>query len=153
MQPTRHDTLIPTVALVNTSEEITNLLEAVFQMEGFRVVTGYTVDVKRGTLNFEQFAATHRPDAVIWDIAIPYEENWAFFQEVAASPAGQRCRFILTTTNKRALEGLVGEVPAIEIMGKPWDLDELVNAVRRAIGDSAIEPPTELRHLPREHHG
>ncbi len=134
MPPTSAQTAIPTLAIVDTSEEIVRLLEALFRMEGFRVVTGYAVDIKRGTLDFEQFVRTHQPDVVIWDIAIPYEENWAFFQEVAETPAGQQCRFVLTTTNLRSLEELVGEVPVRELVGKPWDLDELVDAVRRVRG-------------------
>ena len=152
MSPTPESPRIPVLALVNTSEEITRLLEAVFQMEGFRVVSGYTVDIKRGTLDFEQFVRTHQPDAVIWDIAIPYEENWSFFKEVEATPAGQRCRFILTTTNQRALHELVGEVAVREIIGKPWDLDELVGVVRRVIGDNAAARPDELLDRRRGNH-
>jgi hypothetical protein len=40
---------------------------------------------------------------------------------------------VLTTTNKRALDALVGRTPAQELVGKPFDLDALVQAVRRAL--------------------
>ncbi len=137
MQSSSERTAIPTLAIVDTAEEIVRLLEAVFQVEGFHVVTGYTLDIKRDALDFEQFVQTHQPDVVIWDIGIPYEENWAFFQKVAATPAGQQCRFVLTTTNLRSLVELVGEVPVRELVGKPWDLDELVAAVQRVRGSGA----------------
>jgi DNA-binding response OmpR family regulator len=124
---------IPVIAVVNTSEEITDLLTVVFQMEGFRVVQAYTRDIKRGRLDFAALVQEHHPDVVLWDVAIPYEENWALFQTVQASAAGQTCRFVLTTTNKAALESLVGETPAREIIGKPFDLEEIVQSVQRAI--------------------
>ncbi len=49
------------------------------------------------------------------------------------SEAGQGRTYILTTTNKCALEAFVGEAPALELMGKPYDIDTLVDAVRRAL--------------------
>jgi len=49
----------------------------------------------------------------------------------------QQCRFVLTTTNKPALDQLVGETEAIEIIGKPYDLDQVVAAVRSALGQAS----------------
>ena len=43
-------------------------------------------------------------------------------------------RFVLTTTNKRALDGMVGSTNTIEIIGKPYDLDQVVKAVKKAAG-------------------
>lgn len=125
---------IPTVAIINTSEEITALLTAVFQMEGFRTVAAYVPDMKRGETDLTGFLREYQPAAVIFDIALPYEENWAYFQSIQQSESGRAAPFILTTTNKRALEGLVGPTPAHEVIGKPYDLEQLVEAVRRAIG-------------------
>ena len=40
----------------------------------------------------------------------------------------------MTTTHKVNLERLVGPTEAIEIIGKPYDLEEVVAAVKRARG-------------------
>ena len=46
----------------------------------------------------------------MYDIAISYEENWAFFREhVLAAGYLPEHHFVLTTTNKRVLEALVGD--------------------------------------------
>jgi hypothetical protein len=43
-------------------------------------------------------------------------------------------KVVLTTTNKKRLEELVGATDAFEIVGKPYDLEQIVNAVKVAIG-------------------
>ena len=53
-----------------------------------------------------------------------------------SSQPAQECRFILTTTNKPALDKLVGESEALEIIGKPYDLERVITAVRGALGET-----------------
>ena len=43
-----------------------------------------------------------------------------------------------TTTNKPALDKLVGETEVIEIIGKPYDLQQVVEAVRSALRPAQI---------------
>ena len=73
------------------------------------------------------------PPVVLWDIGIPYEENWALLRRVCRSRAGRRRRFVLTTANKRALESLVGATSASEFVGTPHDLERLRISVRHAL--------------------
>ena len=123
----------PLVAIVNTSEEISELLRQVFEDEGFQAVVAYVTDFKRGEPDAGAFLTQHDPRVVVWDIAIPYEENWEFFQSVQRSEAGRGRWFVLTTTNRRVLEQLVGPTGAFELVGKPFDLYELVETVRKAL--------------------
>jgi hypothetical protein len=40
---------------------------------------------------------------------------------------------VLTTVNKAALDLLVGPTPAFELVGRPYDLDHILQAVHRAL--------------------
>jgi CheY-like chemotaxis protein len=128
---------MPLIAIINTSVETIDMLRDLLEDEGFAVVATYVVRLKRGEQDLTSFFAEHRPQAVLYDIAIPYEENWDFLQQQVPPASGLAERqFVLTTTNKAALEHLVGPTAALEIIGKPFDLEVLMLAVRRAVAGS-----------------
>jgi len=88
-------------------------------------------------VDLAEFVQRHDAAVVLYDIAIPYDENWRALQERRAAPALATTPFVVTTTNQRALEGVVGPTDAVEIIGKPYDLHRIVEAVRRAAGRQA----------------
>lgn len=123
------------VAVINSNDDTVEMLRQMLQHHGFTaVVTGHVPDIKRGTLEIVQFVETHQPEVLVWDIALPYEENWRFVHLVMGHEIMRGRRFVLTTTNKRVLESLVGPTDTIEIVGKPYDMEQIVSAVERAGG-------------------
>jgi hypothetical protein len=124
----------PVVAIINTSEEVIRLLQEVLDDEGFATAAGYVLDFKEGRADIDSFFQQHRPRACIFDIAIPYAENWDYFrnQVVARNFLAAEC-FVVTTTNKEVLTTIVGPNPSIEMIGRPYDLDTIVQAVRNAV--------------------
>jgi CheY-like chemotaxis protein len=116
------------------------MLRVVLEQAGFVVVTAFTNLIRDGKVDLESLMRQHRPHVIVYDIAIPYESNWRLFEHMKASPACRGIRFVLTTTNATQLRNVAGShQQVIEIVGKPYDLDQLVKAVSKA----ATEGPAQ----------
>jgi CheY-like chemotaxis protein len=126
----------PVVAVINSSSDTVDLLRTFLEQEGFQTVVGHIPEIKQGGLDFIDFLERHGPAAIIYDISLPYDANWNFLRLVRSSEAVRELPFILTTTNKPALEQLVGATDTIEILGKPYDLQQIADAVRSALSDT-----------------
>ena len=130
----------PTVLVINNSDEVIAIIALVLSEHGFAVVDEYKITPGSGEPALQNHIARHQVDVIVWDIGLPYARNWAYFEEVEASGAFGRCGVVLTTTNKAALEGFVGPTPTHELVGKPFDLDELINAVRVSLPEGVAWP-------------
>ena len=80
-----------------------------------------------------RFMSQHQPQVIVFDVSFPYELKWQRFREF--QQLGDECRVpvVLTTTNQRALTEWSGAASVLEILGKPYDLEQLLAAVRRAL--------------------
>jgi DNA-binding NarL/FixJ family response regulator len=121
----------------NSSDDTVELLRTALEAEGFQTVVGHIPDVKKGEIDLIDFINHHTPSVIVYDISPPYDANWRFLRLVRSSEPLTKRQFVLTTTNKPVLERLVGETEALEIIGKPYDLGRVVDAVRAALGRSA----------------
>jgi CheY-like chemotaxis protein len=125
---------LPSIAVFNSSAETIEILKIALEEQGYAVSTGHVADVKKGQLDVLDFVEEHQPDAIIYDVAIPYEENWRFLRLLQSSEPLKGVKWVITTTHRKRLEELVGECGEVyEVVGKPYDLIQITNAVKDAL--------------------
>jgi len=123
------------VAVINSNADTVEMLRLILQRDGFECVTAHIDEIKRGGLDFPRFLQEHDPRVLIYDVSPPYEENWTFLNLLLRLDVMRGRKAVITTTHKANLESLVGPTEAIEILGKPYDLEEVMRAVKRAVGE------------------
>ena len=131
------DTTPPTVvAVFNTSDDIVEMLRIALENAGYLVVTGHITDMIRGNFDIQRFVAQHDPRVIVYDIAPPYERNWQFLQHLRHMPDVGHRRFVLTSTHAARVREFaqVEDEMIFEILGKPYDIEEIAEAVGVAAG-------------------
>jgi CheY-like chemotaxis protein len=123
----------PIIAVFNASDDTVELLRTALEGQGFHTVVGHIPEVKSGELDLVAFIEHHAPAVIVYDISPPYDANWTFLRLVRNLEPVKGRPFVITTTNKPVLDKLVGETEALEVIGKPYDLDQVVEAVRVAL--------------------
>jgi CheY-like chemotaxis protein len=123
----------PCVAVFNSSDDVIEMLRILLEQAGFIVVTGHVDDIKRAALDLPTFISQHDPEVIVYDVAPPYERNWRFLEHLRSRPPLLGRRFVVTTTNAKHVEEIVGRDEHIyEVVGKPFDLEQVVRAVKEA---------------------
>lgn len=123
------------VALINACDDTVEMVQRMLDASGFEVLVGcHFADLKKGKIAFVPFLTKHEPDVVVFDISPPYLENWNLFKMLRADKAMEGRGLVLTTTNKDRLDEAVGhDSAAFEIVGKPYDLDQIKTAIHAAV--------------------
>ena len=125
--------LRPVVAVFNSSDDMVELLRMMLESHGFVVVSGHIADLRRAKLDLQAFVQQNRPAAVVYDLVPPYDSQWAFLDHLRQVSPLRDIPFVLTSTNAKMARELAGRSErVIEVLGRPFDMDELLAAVRRA---------------------
>ena len=135
-----------TVAVFNANEDVVEMLRIVLENAGFVVVSAHVDDIRRGMTNLADFIEEHDPRVIVFDLVPPYDRSWRFVEHLKSAPRMKGRAFVLTSTNAKRAEDLSrGATDIHEILGKPYDLDEVVRAVRGAAGLESTLPPGARR--------
>jgi DNA-binding response OmpR family regulator len=125
----------PVVGVFNTSPDTVEMLRIALEREGFVVVAAYTFDLRDSKVDLEALVRQHRPVAIIYDVAPPYDRNWRLLEHIRSMPALGGISFIVTTTNVARVREVSGpDQELFEIVGKPYDLDQIIAGVRARVG-------------------
>ena len=127
------------VAIFNTNPEVLDLVREALEEAGYATVVAHVDDLKRGRIDLVQFVEQHHPDCIVYDVAPPYDTNWTFLRLMRSSKVMQGRAFVVTTTNKKALDELIGPSDTVELLCKPYDLEQIVQAVTHALSTQVGE--------------
>jgi len=140
------------ILILNSSPDTCEMLADYFAGQGWQALTGPVKPLRTGDMTSEALMATYRPDAIVLDIAIPYEANWSVGQRLRDDPH-ITCPVVVTTTNERVVRHLVGvDEPIQEVVGEPYDLDRLHQTVLGAVMGSRapeVRPSADRRGTER----
>jgi DNA-binding NtrC family response regulator len=119
-------------AIFNTSPDLVDLVRRAFEPSGIVTVSVLTHQIREGAVDLEAFIRQHDPHVIVYDIAPPYEANWALFEHIRGMDVMRDRQYVVTSPNAKNVEALASGEPVYEIIGKPYDLDRLVHAVKEA---------------------
>jgi CheY-like chemotaxis protein len=120
------------VLVLNSSADTREMLHTYLASRGLAVSTSDLPLIRSGVIDGGRLIAGLDPDVIVIDVALPYEVNWRAYLDLQRHPFVQ-CPIVVTTTNERALARIVGAASGlIELVGKPYDLGQLYDAIVRA---------------------
>jgi DNA-binding response OmpR family regulator len=121
-----------TVAVFNAHADTVAMLHLALQHAGFTTIDAPLREFDRGTASALAFLRMHQPDAVVYDVSPPFERSASFCCDVQEAD-DQRAWVITSTNPEQTKRDLRGRAELCELIGKPYDLDHVVAAVRRAV--------------------
>ena len=134
------------VAIFNSRAEFIDGLREALDREGLPSATALLAEIQDGTLDLVAFLETHDPRVIVYDLPRPFERHWNFLRLLKQTDALRKRTWILTTTDKKALDAAVGASGVIEIVfGEPYSVGEVVDAVHHALSDERPLRPARQR--------
>jgi DNA-binding response OmpR family regulator len=119
------------VFVVDDDPNIRELLYVNLQAAGYAVTTAHD------GIDGAEKLRTLRPHCVVLDIMMPGIDGWELCKIIRDDPALASTRILMLTAKDRERDRLIGIdiFGADEYMIKPFEIDELLNTVRRLVGD------------------
>jgi hypothetical protein len=141
MSDLRNKTAKGIVALFNASDDTIDMVQSLLTGSGRdqTLIWCHFSDLKKGIVDFGKYMEKHNPEVVIFDLSPPYDENWQFFKVMRDAHVMRGRGIVLTTTNKSRLDEVLGEDSyALEVVGRPNDLQQIDAAIKAATRQAEV---------------
>ncbi len=136
----------PVIAVLNSNDDVVEMLRMVLEHAGFVVVSAHLDAIRRGEQSLADFVQEHDPRLIVYDLMPPYDRSWRFLEHLREAPDMRRRKFVITSTNAARATSIIGTAEHVhEIVGKPYDIDEFVKIVKRALDLEPDLPPDARR--------
>ena len=123
----------PVVAILNSNDDLVEMLRNVLEQAGFVTVSGHVDEARRGEFDLVNFVKQHEPNVIVYDLVPPYDRSWNYLDLLRNSEPLHGRPVVLTSVNAARAMEVVGDSELVyEILGKPLDLDRVVTAVKEA---------------------
>ncbi len=123
------------IAIVNDGDDTISALYEWFQSNGHAPLVLKATDLRRKMSPPSAAIASLKPDALVFDVGIPYAVNWYYGEMIRL--ALPQLPVLITTANQHALQEIVGPNTAFELTATPKNLVALLALVYEACGRSA----------------
>jgi CheY-like chemotaxis protein len=117
--------------VVEDDESIRNVITDVLEDRGFRVA-----GAANGSEALEHLDEV-RPDVMVLDLLMPVMHGWAFMESYSERTGGDAIPIVVVSVNP-ALPRSFNRFGVRSVVAKPFNLDELVDAVESATGSVVV---------------
>jgi DNA-binding response OmpR family regulator len=122
------------VLVVEDNATIGGLLVALLREEGYRALRAW--DGREAI----KMARDRRPDLIVLDLSLPYRDGLEVLHELKANEETKVAPIVVVSGNTLEL-GQDDRDLLAETVGKPFDIDKLMNVFRRHLGDPEQDLP------------
>lgn len=120
------------VLVVEDSASVGGLIPALLREEGYRAVRAS--DVQEAV----RLARGRRPDLMLLDLSLPVHSDLQMLHDLRGSDATRDIKMVVVVGPAISVGTDVQELVS-DVVKKPFDIDVMLNAVRRALGDPEVE--------------
>ena len=120
------------VLVLEDHASVGGLIAGLLRQEGYRAVRAW--DPQEAL----RLARGRTPDLVLLDLNLAYPDGLEVLKQVRGHEATRRAPIVLVTGGSLTLTTEDAEL-VDEVVQKPFDIDQMLNAVRKALGDPIVD--------------